>query len=87
LLNFSKAYDSVCHGLFILKLRQRYGRGSCLSLGDDFIPYAFKAKNLGVTFSYDLNWGDHVCTICRKVNGALAGLRRLADVTPFTVRM
>jgi hypothetical protein len=25
LLDFSKAFDSVCHGLFILKLRQRYG--------------------------------------------------------------
>jgi hypothetical protein len=34
-----------------------------LFLGDDFIPYVFKAKNLGVTFSYDLNWGDHVSTM------------------------
>jgi hypothetical protein len=25
LLDFSKAFDSVSHGLFILKLRQRYG--------------------------------------------------------------
>jgi hypothetical protein len=25
LLDFSKVFDSVCHGLFILKLRQRYG--------------------------------------------------------------
>jgi hypothetical protein len=25
LLDFSKTFDSVCHGLFILKLRQRYG--------------------------------------------------------------
>jgi hypothetical protein len=25
LLDFSKAFDSVCHGLFVLKLRQRYG--------------------------------------------------------------
>jgi hypothetical protein len=24
LLDFSKAFDSMCHGLFILKLRQRY---------------------------------------------------------------
>jgi hypothetical protein len=24
LLDFSKVFDSVCHGLFILKLRQRY---------------------------------------------------------------
>jgi hypothetical protein len=39
---------------------------SALFLGDDddFIPYVFKAKNLGITFSYDLNWGDHVSTIC-----------------------
>jgi hypothetical protein len=58
-----------------------------LFLGDDFIPYVFKAKNLGVTFSYNLNWGDHVSTICRKVYEALAGLRRLADVTPFAIRM
>jgi hypothetical protein len=26
-----------------------------LFLGDDFIPYVFKVKNLGVTFSYNLN--------------------------------
>jgi hypothetical protein len=58
-----------------------------LFFGDDFIPYVFKAKNLGVTFSYDLNWGDHVSTICRKVYGALAGHRRLSDVTPVAVRM
>jgi hypothetical protein len=25
---------------------------AALFLGDDFIPYVFKAKNLGVTFSY-----------------------------------
>jgi hypothetical protein len=31
-----------------------------LFLGEDFIPYVFKAKNLGVTFSYSLNWSDHV---------------------------
>jgi hypothetical protein len=31
-----------------------------LFLGDDFIPYFFKAKNLGITFSYDLNWDDHM---------------------------
>jgi hypothetical protein len=54
-----------------------------LFLYDDFIPYAFKAKNLSVTFSYDLNWGDHVSLICRKVYGALARFRRLPDVTPF----
>jgi hypothetical protein len=58
-----------------------------LFLGDDFIPYVFKAKDLGVTFSYNLNWGDHVSTICRKVYGALAGLRRLADVTSFAVEI
>jgi hypothetical protein len=56
-------------------------------IGDDFIPYFYKAKNLGVTFSYNLTRGDHVSTICRKVYGALAGLRRLADVTPFAVRL
>jgi hypothetical protein len=27
-----------------------------LFLVDEFIPYVVKAKNLGVTFSYDLNW-------------------------------
>jgi hypothetical protein len=48
---------------------------TALFLGDDFISYDFKAKNLGVTFSYDLNWSDHVSTICRKVYRALAGLR------------
>jgi hypothetical protein len=53
-----------------------------LFLDDDFMPYVFKAKNLGVTFSYDLNWGDHVSTICLKVYGVLAGLRRLACVIP-----
>jgi hypothetical protein len=39
-------------------------RLAALFLGDDFIPYVFKAKNLGVTFSYNLSWGD-VSTICR----------------------
>jgi hypothetical protein len=58
-----------------------------LFLGDDFISYVLKVKNLGVNHSYVLNWGDHVSKICRKVYGALAELRRLADVTPFAVRM
>jgi hypothetical protein len=48
---------------------------------------AFKAKNLGGIFSYNLNWGDHVSTICRKVYGALVGLRRLTNLTPFADRM
>jgi hypothetical protein len=42
-----------------------------LFLGVDFIPYVFKAKNLGVTFSYDLNWGDHVSTIGRSMEPLL----------------
>jgi hypothetical protein len=73
----------------VLPIYRNYllGPFPALFLGDDFIPYVFKAKNLGVTFSYDLNWGDYVSTICRKVYGALAGLRRLAAVTPFAVRM
>jgi hypothetical protein len=55
LLDFSKAFDSVCHGLFILKLRQRYGihttaaalvssylipRYQKVACGDDFSPLA-----------------------------------------------
>jgi hypothetical protein len=32
-----------------------FGPLPALFLGDDFIPFVFKAKNLGVTFSYDLN--------------------------------
>jgi hypothetical protein len=32
LLDFSKAFDSICHGLFILKLRQRYGFHSAVAL-------------------------------------------------------
>jgi hypothetical protein len=66
---------------------QLLGPLQALILGDDFIWYVFKAKSLGVTFSYDLNWDGHVSTIYRKVYGALAGLRRLADITPFAVRM
>jgi hypothetical protein len=59
---------------------------SPLFLGDDFIPYLYKAKNLGVPLIYDLSWGDHVSTVCRMVYGAFAGFRRLTDVTPFAVR-
>jgi hypothetical protein len=33
---------------------------SALNLGDDFIPCVFKAKNLGVTFSYDLMTFDSI---------------------------
>jgi hypothetical protein len=58
-----------------------------LFLDDDFILYVYETKNLVVTFNYDISWGDHVCTIYRKVYGALAELRRLADVTPFVVCM
>jgi hypothetical protein len=54
-----------------------------LFLPEDFIPYVFKAKNLCATFSYDLNWGEHVSTICRKGYGALAGFRRLVDCHPL----
>jgi hypothetical protein len=43
-----------------------------LFLFDDSIPY--KAKNLA-------------STVCRKVYGTLAGLRKLADFIPFAVRM
>jgi hypothetical protein len=56
-------------------------------LGDDFIPYVYKSKNLGVNLNYDLSWSDHVTTVGRKVYVALAGLRRLSNVTPFAVRM
>jgi hypothetical protein len=45
------------------------------------------AKNLGVTFNYDLSWNVHVSTVCRRVYRALAELRRLVDITPFDVSM
>jgi hypothetical protein len=32
LLDFSKTFDSVCHGLSILKLRQCHESGTCLFL-------------------------------------------------------
>jgi hypothetical protein len=73
----------------VLPISRNYLLGplAAFFFGDDFIPYVFEAKNLGVTFSYDLDWGDHLNIICRKVYRALAGFRRLADVTPFAVRM
>jgi hypothetical protein len=44
----------------------------------------YKAKNIGVTFNYELSWGDHVSTVCRKVYGALARMRLIvAFVIPF----
>jgi hypothetical protein len=61
-------------------LKLNPSKSMVLPIGDDFIPYVFKAKNLSVPFSYDLNWGDHVSTICRKVYGAVAEFRILADV-------
>jgi hypothetical protein len=72
---------------FANSLKLNLGPLPALFFGDDFIPCAFKAKNLDLTFSYNLNWSDHVSTICRKVYEALAGLRRLADFTFFAVRM
>jgi hypothetical protein len=44
-------------------------------------------KTLSFTFNYDLSWGDHVRTVCRKIYGALPGLRKLVVVTPFAVRL
>jgi hypothetical protein len=72
----------------VLPIYRNYVLGPlpALVFGDDFIPCVFKAKNLGVTFSYDLNWGDHVSSIYRKVYGALAEFRSLADVISFAVR-
>jgi hypothetical protein len=52
LLDFLKAFDSVCHGLFILELRQRYGFHATaaalvssylyqkVACGDDVFPLA-----------------------------------------------
>jgi hypothetical protein len=47
---------------------------SQLFLGDDFIPYVSKAKQIGVTFNYDQSSVEHASTVCLKVYGALAGL-------------
>jgi hypothetical protein len=63
LIDFSKAFDSVCHGLFILKLRQRFGfhataaalvssylflRYQKVSCGDDVSPLALAPLAVGV---------------------------------------
>jgi hypothetical protein len=50
-LNPSKSMEVLIYRNHLL------GPLMALFLGDDFIPYDFTAKNLGVTFSYDLNWG------------------------------
>jgi hypothetical protein len=57
-----------------------------LFLSDDFSPYVY-IRERTLVLIYKLSWGDHVSTVCRKVYGTLAGLRILADVTPFAVRM
>jgi hypothetical protein len=60
LLDFSKAFDSVCHGLFILKLRQRYG---------------FHATAAALVSSYLFPWcqkvacGDYVSYLATLVAG------------------
>jgi hypothetical protein len=52
------------------------------------VTYVYKTKNLGVTFNYDLSWGDHIRTICHKVYGALTGFRWLmASPPPVAVSM
>jgi hypothetical protein len=53
-----------------------------LFLGDDFISYVFKAKNLGITFSYDRNWGDHVSTICHKEPSLGLGDWQMSPLSP-----
>jgi hypothetical protein len=37
LLDFSKAFDRVCHGLFILKLRQRYFHATAAALVSSYL--------------------------------------------------
>jgi hypothetical protein len=52
LLDFSKAFDSVCHGLFILKLRQRLlatlviGRFALLHLHQGVFPQHVQSPSL-----------------------------------------
>jgi hypothetical protein len=44
----------------------------------------FRQRTWALLLSYNLNWGHHVCTNCRKVYGAFAGFRRLADVALYS---
>jgi hypothetical protein len=47
LLDFSKAFDSVCHG-FILKLRQRYGfHATAVALVSSYLFLGIKKKYVG----------------------------------------
>jgi hypothetical protein len=51
LFDFSKAFDSVCHGLFILKLRQRYGfHATAAALVSSYLFLGIKKLHVGTRF-------------------------------------
>ena len=65
-------------------LKHQY-QAPVLKFGHDLIPVNDNHTHLGVTFSKDLRFQQHVKTICRKVNTALSPLYTIAKHIPRTI--
>jgi hypothetical protein len=40
-------------------------------LGEDFIPYIYETKDLGVIYNYHLSWDDHASTLSKSMGRSL----------------
>jgi hypothetical protein len=65
----------------VLLMRTFIGSSPALFLCDDFIPYIYKSKNIGVNLNNDQCWSDHVSTVCH--NGFIIWETRITKIPPL----
>lgn len=58
-----------------------------LIYGSDIIHYADKVKTLGVFFSSNMSWNDHVQHTCSKLSKVVGVLNKYRNVLPISVKL
>ena len=80
--NFMKLNEDKCHFLISGDINEHL----FAKVGDELIWESSEEKLLGIIIDKHLNFNSHLTKLCRKVNGKVTALARIAKLLPFDKR-
>lgn len=73
--------------IFQLHSRTQTTSSSVLKYGTDIIQYVEKVKTLGVFFSYNMSWNDHIRHVRTKLSRIVGVINKYRNILPSSVKI
>ena len=58
---------------------------NAIKISEDYIGWAYQVKFLGIIFSNDLRWNNHIDLLCKNLTGSFSSLRRWKGLLPSRI--